>query len=908
MIQASQEYLGEDGVRWMIALKPLQEASAFRTWCRGLGMDISSYDDVAKNLDAFRDDPQWKDIIEDSKRFIGVVDSIAPSPCSVLLYDKPISKEIGLIKVGDLICCCIDGYNSDVFKYVKNDYLTVKVWGLIDEIYKKIKQPIDSISELLHKCDDEVWDLFGKGLTTTVNQCDSDYDKQILVQYKPRNIVELSMYVAAIRPGFKSMLQNFIQRKPYSTDVPELDELLKDSFHYMAYQENIMTYLHWLGVPEKDTYTILKQISKKKMTPEELSSLEQRLEKEWVSKLGSDYGFHKNWQAVQDSSKYSFNACVSGDTLLYRSVGGKSGYRPTVEEMYLIRNDIQYAHEHDKIPLRSKYLRGYGKALSLCEDNRLRLNNIIDIRQSGIQPIYRITLENGAYIDCTKHHKFPMPNGQKKEMKDLLIGEELLVKGEYDKKSNFDRHFSDGTTSNVPKKGEKGFQKRPQGGSVLFHNEYVRHVANKDSCAICEEVYDPTKKFELHHIDMNRKNNDSSNLIWLCNSCHKKEHYRQGRNKQYSKGIPILFSKIKSIEYLRDDMTYDVEMEAPYHTFVTSTGIVTSNSHSLSVALDALYGAYLKTKYPLEYFSVALGMYADDEVRTNNLTNELKAFHITLQNPKFKYSGAGYMIDYENRTLTKGIESIKYLNIKVAEELYSFKDKTFDSFLDVLSELKYTSINSRQLDILIDINFFEEYGNPNYLSKLRELFETFDGRKQISIKQYAKYEEDFNLPDGTMDKLIHKLVSDIKPDAKIIKGVDMNALMKMIIPYFSMIKTDFHQMISKEIEHLGYGQTINPNASKRHYCVIDEGKKKKRIIKLYEPYTGKTQTVVAWETSLTRNNRPLAKGDWIEISKLSKRAKAAPTGTFDPKTGRQIWKADPALGYEYWLSEFNYLE
>ncbi|WRK54675.1 hypothetical protein SD457_07035 [Coprobacillaceae bacterium CR2/5/TPMF4] len=75
----------------------------------------------------------------------------------------------------------------------------------------------------------------------------------------------MAAYVAAIRPGFASLLQNFIERKPYTTGVDELDELLKDSYHYMLYQESIMTYLIWLGIPESKTYDIIKKISKRSL-------------------------------------------------------------------------------------------------------------------------------------------------------------------------------------------------------------------------------------------------------------------------------------------------------------------------------------------------------------------------------------------------------------------------------------------------------------------------------------------------------------------------------------------------------------------------------------------------------------------------------------------------------------------
>jgi hypothetical protein len=84
-------------------------------------MKISEYDEVAKNLDKYINDPKWKNIISESKNFVGVVESISPSPCSMLLYDKPIDEEVGLIRTKDGICCNIDGYNCDKYKYLKND-------------------------------------------------------------------------------------------------------------------------------------------------------------------------------------------------------------------------------------------------------------------------------------------------------------------------------------------------------------------------------------------------------------------------------------------------------------------------------------------------------------------------------------------------------------------------------------------------------------------------------------------------------------------------------------------------------------------------------------------------------------------------------------------------------------------
>lgn len=120
--------------------------------------------------------------------------------------------------------------------------------------------------------------------------------------------MELTSLVAALRPGFKTQLNNFLNRLPYTTGVTELDNLLKDSFHYMMYQESIMTYLGWLGIEQTETYAIIKKISKKKFKEKELAELKAKLLKGWVKNVGSENGFEKTWEIIEAASKYSFNA------------------------------------------------------------------------------------------------------------------------------------------------------------------------------------------------------------------------------------------------------------------------------------------------------------------------------------------------------------------------------------------------------------------------------------------------------------------------------------------------------------------------------------------------------------------------------------------------------------------------
>ena len=310
-IKATEDLLGKENCAWMLAWKPFQDASAFRTYCKGIGKDINEYDEIAKNLEAYENDNKWKKVIQDSKRFVGVIESISESPCSMLLYNKPVRKELGLVRTSkDKFCCLLDGYNCDKYKYLKNDYLTVTVWAIIRDVCKLAGIPIPTIREIDNLFDDETFDIYKNGLTSTINQADSDFATGLVTTYCPKTVSEMSAFVAIIRPGCASLLQDFIDRKPYTTGVKELDDLLIEGNHRMIYQELIMKYLIWLGVPETGSYDIIKKIAKKKFKEAELAQLKAELLDGWKKRVGTEEGFIETWTVVEQVAKYSFNACI----------------------------------------------------------------------------------------------------------------------------------------------------------------------------------------------------------------------------------------------------------------------------------------------------------------------------------------------------------------------------------------------------------------------------------------------------------------------------------------------------------------------------------------------------------------------------------------------------------------------
>lgn len=145
-------------------------------------------------------------------------------------------------------------------------------------------------------------------MTSTLNQADTEISTSMLKKYKPKTDAEMSAFVAAIRPGFASLVNTFLNRKKYTTGVKEIDEILAPSYHFMLYQESIMAFLVWCGMKEDHTYDIIKKISKKKFTDDAKEELRQELLHGYKKNLGTEKGFDEVWQVVDDAARYSFNA------------------------------------------------------------------------------------------------------------------------------------------------------------------------------------------------------------------------------------------------------------------------------------------------------------------------------------------------------------------------------------------------------------------------------------------------------------------------------------------------------------------------------------------------------------------------------------------------------------------------
>lgn len=354
--EAQEEILGKDHAYPMIAFGTCKKKSAFKLYARSQNMDfdlantisgqIEKYDDALKYADDDEKDEidiydyvdeEYHSYIDASKKYQGIIMDKKKAPCAYLLYDGSIREEIGLIKCKsettkkEYMTAVIDGAIAENYKFLKNDILKVDVVLLIDLIYKRIGLKHHTVNELMElvKNDQAVWDIYANGYTMGVNQVEKASTTRKSMKYKPRNVSELSAFIAAIRPAFKSMYSKLENREDFSYGIPAFDKILQTEElpqSFILYQEQTMNTLNYAGFPIDECYGIIKAIAKKH--PEKVKPLKERFITGFKDKIMQDDGIPADkaeedsarvWQIISDSCGYGFNSahayCMALDSL-----------------------------------------------------------------------------------------------------------------------------------------------------------------------------------------------------------------------------------------------------------------------------------------------------------------------------------------------------------------------------------------------------------------------------------------------------------------------------------------------------------------------------------------------------------------------------------------------------------------
>lgn len=282
--------------------------------------------------------------------------------------------------------------------------------------------------------------------------------------------------------------------------------------------------------------------------------------------------------------------------------------------------------------------------LRMCdeESGEIRHTQIQDIWQSGVKPVFRVTLQNGYTLKMTKDHRCLTESGwlTLEQATGLRLGAEGGVTWRSDAPAfavngipaHRDRAWlaarkEEGNdlaqiakmaavSTHTVRKSLKAFG-LSYTAATTQHAQQV-HARNGYHCVLCTG----RTRLHAHHIDPVWHNPDRAqdldNLISLCASCHTEIHRqnlelellaacqgqgmqvvdfwraRERRPRPAQKRLPPprrlvrTYSPVAKIEFAGEEMTYDLEVSGPCHNFVANGFIVHNSVNEYSARYSIL--------------------------------------------------------------------------------------------------------------------------------------------------------------------------------------------------------------------------------------------------------------------------------------------------------------------------------
>lgn len=242
-------------------------------------------------------------------------------------------------------------------------------------------------------------------------------------------------------------------------------------------------------------------------------------------------------------------------------------------------------------------------------------------------------------------------------------------------------------------------------------------------------------------------------------------------------------------------------------------------NHSIGYCLIGYLCAYLRYYHPCEFITAFLNN-ADKEEDVAAGAALAKLYKITLSPPRYGLSTDRYVCDSNKRIIAKGISSIKYLNKSVSRELYDlYHAHPTDNFTDTLLAItEHTALKKNQLEILIKLDFFAQYGNIPALLRINEAFEYF---KQGTAKILAKSK------DNPYELLICDYITDKNDKGETLKTwkiLDCIGLLKHYERHVlsqNLPDASYKQKADWQMEFLGYIDLTTGRAADRRKLYIE---------------------------------------------------------------------------------------
>jgi len=294
VIEYVRQKYGADKVSQIITFGTMKAKLAVRDVARVLGISVSEINRVAKMIpndpkitldDAINNIKELqteiaknetsKQLFEMARKIEGLKRHTGIHAAGVLITRDPVSSYIPLARAKDgSITTQFEGEPCSNLGLLKMDFLGLRTLTVIDNAEKMIRKrhnPNFDINEIPLD-DKKTYDLLCACQTLGIFQLESGGMRDLIKKLQPTKFGDISALVALYRPGpmESGMMDMFVRRKngqeKITYETPLLENLLKDTYGCMVYQEQIMQISKALGgFTPGEADTLRKAMGKKKL-------------------------------------------------------------------------------------------------------------------------------------------------------------------------------------------------------------------------------------------------------------------------------------------------------------------------------------------------------------------------------------------------------------------------------------------------------------------------------------------------------------------------------------------------------------------------------------------------------------------------------------------------------------------
>ena len=346
---------GQENVAQIITFGTMQARAVVRDVGRVMGMSYADVDRIAKMIppeldmtlkkalesepelnNLYKNDAEVTKLINTGVSLEGLNRHASVHAAGVVIADKPLREYSPLFKTSD--DQITTGFSMGILEKIgllKVDFLGLRTLTVVDQAVKIIKET-QGKSINIHKLpldDPQTYKLLGSAQTMGIFQVESSGMRDLLKKLEPERFEDLIALLALYRPGpiGSGMLNDFIKRKhkliPIKYEHPKLEEVLKETYGIMVYQEQIMQIASLLAGFSLAQADILRKAMGKKI-PEVMEKQRSNFLHGCVKNGIKESTAAKTFDLIEYFSGYGFNKSHSTAYALisYRTAYLKANY------------------------------------------------------------------------------------------------------------------------------------------------------------------------------------------------------------------------------------------------------------------------------------------------------------------------------------------------------------------------------------------------------------------------------------------------------------------------------------------------------------------------------------------------------------------------------------------------------